>query len=127
MFFFVGKGNNKLDSKTRSPLLHKLFIKNQMNKTMEEIPESRKPFIRTRRKSDSYQPEFQNEIDCCNQTPSFEFSRGSSGRGVYLGDEMVKFFRKKNLKWKDITKNLIDTHCHFDMLFSKLVFKGFRY
>ena len=90
-----------------------------MNKTVETITEPRKSYIRARRKSESYQPEFKHEIDCCNPTPSFEFSRSSNTRGVYIKDEMKNFFQKKNIKWKDVTKNLVDTHCHFDMLFAK--------
>jgi len=115
---------NKSDSKIRSPLLHRLSTRNQMNKTVETITQPRKSYIRAKKKSESYQPEFIHEIDCCNPTQSFEFSRSSNTRGVYIKDEMKNFFQKKNIKWKDVTKNLVDTHCHFDMLFAKIRYKN---
>lgn len=34
---------------------------------------------------------------------------------------LVEFFRKKSFQWADCSMNLVDSHCHFDLLFGKLV------
>lgn len=33
--------------------------------------------------------------------------------------QLVDYFRKKSIEWSEMSKNLVDTHCHFDMLFTK--------
>ena len=34
-------------------------------------------------------------------------------------EEMIEYTREKAKEWKNYHMNLVDTHCHFDMLFSK--------
>ena len=36
-------------------------------------------------------------------------------------DSLVKYFKKKSTEWAPYRRNLIDSHCHFDMLFDKYV------
>ena len=54
----------------------------------------------------------QGDIDCCTYSDM-------SNQKFYVKDDLKRFFEKKALKWKSYHKNLIDTHCHFDMLFNK--------
>jgi hypothetical protein len=32
---------------------------------------------------------------------------------------LLDFFKKKSLEWKSFNRNLVDSHCHFDMMFAK--------
>lgn len=41
-------------------------------------------------------------------------------------DKILEFFEHKSSEWKKYPKILVDTHCHFDMLFAKCV-KYFRF
>lgn len=41
-------------------------------------------------------------------------------------DKILEFFEHKSNEWKKYPKILVDTHCHFDMLFAKCV-KYFRF
>lgn len=54
----------------------------------------------------------QGDIDCCTYDDV-------SSRSFYVKDDLRRFFEKKALKWKNYHKNLVDSHCHFDMLFNK--------
>lgn len=60
----------------------------------------------------------QGKVDCCDFTPSTR-----SGRSFHIKDDLKRFFEKKSLKWRNCNKNLVDTHCHFEMLFSKIRYK----
>lgn len=39
-------------------------------------------------------------------------------------EELIRFTQEKAKEWKAYPMNLIDTHCHFDMLFSRMNFSG---
>lgn len=39
-------------------------------------------------------------------------------------DALVEYFKKKSTEWAPYRRNLIDSHCHFDMLFDKYVIKN---
>lgn len=54
---------------------------------------------------------------------AFDENKWSTSRRSVGGAEpsLVEFFKKKSLKWNEYSKNLVDSHCHFDMLFSKFV------
>lgn len=54
----------------------------------------------------------QGDIDCCTYGDV-------SSRSFYVKDDLRRFFEKKALRWKNYHKNLVDSHCHFDMLFNK--------
>ena len=51
----------------------------------------------------------------------------STGSGVWRSStsEAIKaYFVAKKSEWSTLTHNLVDSHCHFDMLFPKLYFNG---
>ncbi len=62
----------------------------------------------------------QNEAD----HKEFVFNKSSSFSAKsykkYVSDDLKEFFLNKSKKWQNYRQNLVDTHCHFDMMFSKL-------
>lgn len=58
----------------------------------------------------------QGDIDCCTYDDVYT-------KSFYVKDDLRKFFEKKALKWKSYHKNLVDSHCHFDMLFNKIRYR----
>lgn len=48
---------------------------------------------------------------------SFDEKKWTSKRSIE--PSLVEFFKKKSFEWDKYTNNLVDSHCHFEMLFSK--------
>ena len=69
-------------------------------------------------------------IECCTNNESFQDTIlglrdaskfNSSNLEMYLPDWYQKrFFYNKSTEWKEYPNNLVDTHCHFEMLFFRL-------
>jgi hypothetical protein len=69
-------------------------------------------------------------IECCTNNESFQDTiiglkdaskLYSSNLDMYLPDWYQKrFFYNKSTEWKEYPNNLVDTHCHFEMLFFRL-------
>ena len=38
---------------------------------------------------------------------------------TFINSDLSEYIRKKSIEWKCYPKELIDTHCHFDMLFKR--------
>ena len=60
--------------------------------------------------------QFYKEYVHTQSTRCFDFNMNHT---VYVNNELKQFFEYKSLQWKNFNNNLIDTHCHFDMLFKK--------
>lgn len=43
----------------------------------------------------------------------------AASRKHSIEPSLVEFFKKKSAEWADYSMNLVDSHCHFDMLFMK--------
>ena len=121
--------SNVDDVKTRSPLLHKFLNKNKINR-----PSAQANSADTALKADPVQ------VDCCHsmalkpiessysiksfQCGEEKLSSLSSKKSDYyrepvIRDVVKKFFENKAKKWRSFPHNLVDTHCHFDMMFSR--------
>lgn len=53
-------------------------------------------------------------IECCD--PQF-LDKGIHSSSIK--NELKSLFEKKSLNWRQYSKNLVDSHCHFEMLFHK--------
>lgn len=54
-----------------------------------------------------------NAFECCSDENCFQEPNISN-------KQLVNYFKQKSLEWKNLSNNLVDTHCHFDMLFPKI-------
>lgn len=70
------------------------------------------------------------DVECCshNETSqdavvnSNDSLKASSNLDSNLPDWYQKrFFYNKSVEWKEYSNNLVDTHCHFEMLFYRFV------
>ncbi len=48
-------------------------------------------------------------------------------KNVKLTDELCKFFADKSIEWKEYSNNLVDSHCHIEMLFYKYSYFFFKF
>lgn len=64
------------------------------------------------------------KISSITKSATMDFSNEKRAR--YLPDEkLIKYFEDKSAQWKNYANNLVDSHCHFDMLFYKSVIKKY--
>ena len=62
------------------------------------------------------------DIECCDPRGyemNSDRNNNTSKGGVLVKEDLRLFFEKKAVKWKDYGMNMVDSHCHFEMLFSK--------
>jgi hypothetical protein len=58
------------------------------------------------------------------KSATMDFSFSNERRARYFPDEkLINYFTNKSSEWKNYANNLVDSHCHFDMLFYKSVIK----
>ena len=102
-----------------------LFGKDYQSKAPQfanEVNSSRESEIKPSKASE----EIPSKIpECCTseESPSSKTTEIAIYSHSYLPDECQKdFFRKKSTEWKDYSTNLVDSHCHFEMLFYRFIF-----
>lgn len=54
-----------------------------------------------------------NAFECCSKEDFFEEPN-------IISKQLINYFKQKSFEWKNFSNNLVDTHCHFDMLFPKI-------
>jgi hypothetical protein len=61
-------------------------------------------------------------IECCDPRAELcDLNNNSVGsrRGWSVKEDVNKLLSMKAVKWREVSMNLVDSHCHFEMLFSK--------
>jgi hypothetical protein len=72
--------------------------------------------------SEKKEPKKSNEEKVEDKSKKYEPRQSQDSNEDYeklVKFRLTKFFEMKSSEWKNYSKNLVDTHCHFDMLFSR--------
>jgi hypothetical protein len=105
---------------TSSPLLKKAYYGHRSSQSRdksnnESIEEDK--FKKELKKSNNERAE-----DTSRKSDNHSYQDFSDNYETLVKSKLIKFFKMKSLEWKNYSKNLVDTHCHFDMLFSRYFF-----
>ncbi len=103
-------------AETKSPKLHKKMI-SKINSQVESLLISKRP-----NKLSVNVAEIIDEYKCCEfgkDLVDVNKNANSTQRVWRVKEDVKKLVKKKAVEWKEVKMNLVDTHCHFEMLFSR--------
>lgn len=115
---------SKLDKLMKNVRLSEECAKNtEASRIRYSINESDKNKIRSYILSSSFfdpksnkksTPKSNDSLECCSQREFFEEPNTKSNK------LLISYLKKKSSEWKHFPNNLVDSHCHFDLLFPKI-------
>ena len=104
----------------KAPNLHKKVM-SKINSQVE-LPAMTKPSMRALDLCVSVVRRTTSEYECCDpRAVLLDVNNNDVGsrRSWTVREDIKRLVKKKAVKWQENSMNLVDSHCHFEMLFSK--------
>lgn len=89
-------------------------IKSPLNTPDLNVFSTSSPLFQTTKFIPTFQFNASNKDPELPSQADYKWSRTNT-----INPSLIEFFEKKAAKWSSYSMNLVDAHCHFDMLFMK--------